>query len=38
MKKDENKNTWIKRLLKKTSWEKKKPIGPKGTSRWSLDP
>jgi len=33
MKKDENKSTWTGRLLKKTSWEKDKPIGPEGTSK-----
>jgi len=33
MKKDKNKNTWIERLLRKTSWEKDKPIGPEGINK-----
>jgi len=33
IKKDENKSTKTKRLLRKISWEKDRPIRPKGTSR-----
>jgi len=33
IKKDENKSTKIKKLLKKTSWEKNKPIRPEGTNK-----
>jgi len=33
MKRDKNRSTWIKRLLKKTSWEKDKPIGLEGINR-----
>jgi len=33
MKKDENKNTWIGKLLKKINWEKDKPIRLEGTSK-----
>jgi len=33
MKKDKNKNTWTERLLRKTSWEKDKPIRLEGTSK-----
>jgi len=37
MKKDENSSTWTRRLLKRTNWEKDKPIRLEGTSRKSLD-